>query len=161
MSAFRLGMLSAATFWLCAIVMPSTAQADTDACTLLTPLQVGAAVGLSVADGKHVTPTFVKTCTWTPSGNSDVKAVTLYVQTAAAYDGGKRMAGQMAAASSAGAVKPASVGEDSYYFVLGDQVGLLVKKGGNSFKVAVYATLPVDKKEAIELTLAKDVLAKL
>jgi hypothetical protein len=161
MSTFRLGALWAAAFGLCAAAMPSAAQADTDACTLLTPAQVGAAVGVSVADGKHVTPTYVKTCTWTASGNSSVKFVTLYLQTSAAYDGGKQTARQMAAASKGNVVKPASVGEDGYYFVTGDQVGLLVKKGGISFKVTVYATLPVDKKEAMELTLAKEVLAKL
>jgi hypothetical protein len=58
-------------------------------------------------------------------------------------------------------MKPGNVGDDSYYFIAGDQVGLLAKKGGNSFKVAVYATLAVDKKEAMELALAKAVLAKL
>lgn len=141
--------------------MPSAAHADTDACTLLAPTQVGAAVGAAVGEGAHVTPTYVKTCTWTPSGKSNVKAVTLYLQTAAAYDGGKQMALQMAAAGKAGTVKPASVGEDGYYFVAGEQVGLLVKKGSISFKVAVYATLPVDQKEAMELALAKQVLAKL
>ena len=39
------------------------AHAETDACTLVTTAQVGAAVGGSVKDGTHVTPTFVKTCT--------------------------------------------------------------------------------------------------
>ena len=160
MSTFHL-RAAFALLWVCAPLMPSIARADTDACTLLTPAQIGAAVGVPVGDGKHVTPTFVRTCTWTASRDSDVKTVTLYLQTAAAYDGGKQMAGQMAAASQAGAVKPASVGEDGYYFVAGQQVGLLVKKGSNSFKVTVYATLPVDKKEAMELTLAKEVLAKL
>jgi hypothetical protein len=162
MSTFRLHALCAAPLWLFAAAIPLAAQADTDACTLLTSVQVGAAVGVSVGAGKHVTPTYVKTCTWAASGKSDVKFVTLYLQTAAAYDGGKQMAGQMAAASNGkGAVKPAGVGEDGYFFVTGDQVGLLVKKGDNSFKVAVYATLPVDRKEAMELTLAKEVLAKL
>jgi hypothetical protein len=51
--------------------------------------------------------------------------------------------------------------EDAYYFVVGDQVGLLVKQAGSSFKVAVYATLPVEKKEVMEMTLATEVLAKL
>jgi hypothetical protein len=160
MSTFRLGLLCAVPFCLCA--MASTAQPDTDACTVLTPAQVGAAVGVPVANGTHVTPTFVKTCTWVPSGSSpNVKSVTLYLQTAAAYDGGKQLASQMAAGSKDAAMKAANVGEDGYYFVAGTQVGLLVKKGSISFKVAVYATLPVDDKEAMELTLAKDVLAKL
>jgi hypothetical protein len=161
MSTFRLGALFAVPFWLCAAAMPSAAQTNNDACTLLTPAQVGVAVGVSVADGKHVTPTYVKTCTWAVTGKSNVKFVTLYLQTAAAYDGGKQMARQMATAGKGGQVKPASIGEDGYYFVIGDQVGLLAKKGGISFKVAVYATLPVDKKEVMELTLAKEVLAKL
>jgi hypothetical protein len=150
-----------APFLSCAAAMPSAALADTDACTVLTPDQIGAAVGVAVAAGKHVTPTFVRTCTWTASGSSDVKFVTLYMQTAAAYDGGKQMASQMALAGKGAAVKPVSVGDDGYYFVAGDQVGLLVKKGSASFKVAVYAKLPLDRKEAMELTLAKEALAKL
>lgn len=154
-----LGAVCAAS--LSAIAVPSAAKADTDACTLLAPAQVSGAVGVSVGEGTHVTPTFVKTCTWTPSGASDVKAVTLNLQTAATYDGGKQLVSKMAAASAGAAVKSGGVGDDSYYFVTGDQVGLLVKKGGSSFKVAVYATLPVDKKEAMELALAKEVLAKL
>jgi hypothetical protein len=158
MRTFRLGALCAVSFWL---VVPSTAQADTDACTLLTPAQVGAAVGATVTEGIHTTPTYVKTCTWNASGNSDVKFVTLNLQTAAAYDGGKQQANQMAALAKGAAMKAASVGEDAYYFVAVDQVGLLVKKGGISFKVAVYAKLPVEKKEAMEMTLAKQVLLKL
>ncbi|MGE5668370.1 MAG: hypothetical protein ACM338_09260 [Betaproteobacteria bacterium] len=161
MSEFRLGTLCVVPFGLCMAAMASGARAETDACTLLTPAQVGAAVGVSISDGTHVTPTYVRTCTWNASGNSNVRSVTLYLQTAAAYDGGKRMANQMAAVGQGAAVKPASVGEDGYYFVTGDQVGLLVKKGNVSFKVAVYATLPVDRKEAMELALAKEALAKL
>lgn len=160
MSTFHLAELCAVLFGLCATAIPSAAHADTDACTLLTPAQVGAAVGVSVTNGQHVTPTYVKTCTWTASGSSKVKFVTLYLQTAAAYDGGKQMASQMAAVGTGAGMKPTSVGEDGYYFVAGDQVGLLVKKGSISFKVAVYATLPVENKEAMELNLAKQVLAK-
>jgi hypothetical protein len=161
MRTSRFGASCVGLFWLCAAAVPLAAQSDPDACTLLTPAQVSAAVGVSVADGTHVTPTNVKTCTWTASGSSKVKFVTLYLQTTAAYDGGKPMARQMAAASQNGAVKPANIGEDGYYFVMGDQAGLLVKKGSSSFKVTVYATLSVDEKEAMELTLAKNVLAKL
>jgi hypothetical protein len=151
----------AATFLFCAAAMPVAARADADACKLLTPAEVGAAVGFPVAAGTHVTPAFVRTCTWTGSAGSQVKAVTLYLQTSSAYDGGKQMAIRMAAASKGAAVKSAAVGDDGYYFVAGTQVGLLVKKGGASFKVAVYATLPVVKKEAMELTLAKKVLPKI
>lgn len=159
MSTRHLGALCTASILLAAATMPSTARADTDACTVLTAAQVGSAIGGTVTAGTHVTPTFVRTCTWNASGSSSVKFVTLYLQTAAAYDGGKRMAAEMAAAGAV--VKPASVGDDAYYFVAGSQVGLLVKKGSASFKITVYATIPLEQKEAMELTLAKEALAKL
>ena len=146
----------------CAAALPLIAHSETDACTLLTPVQVAAAVGGAVSDGTHVTPTFVKTCTWTPSGKSKLGSVTLNLQTAAFYDGGKRQATMAAAAGGKGAeMKPASVGDDAYYFVTGDQAMLFVKKGAVSFKVAVYAKLPIEEKEAMELKLAKEVVPRL
>lgn len=161
MKGVRRFILYITSAW-CVAALPLMAHAETDACTLLTPAQVGAVVGSAVSDGTHVTPTFVKTCTWTPSGKSKVGSVTLNLQTAAFYDGGKRQATMAALAAGQGAaVKPAGVGDDAYYFVTGDQAGLFVKKGGVSFKVAVYAKLPVDEKEAMELKLARQVAAKL
>ena len=46
-----------ASAW-CVVLLPLTAHGETDACTLLTPAQVGAVVGGAVGDGTHVTPTF-------------------------------------------------------------------------------------------------------
>jgi hypothetical protein len=146
----------------CAAILPVLAHAETDACTLATPAQVAAAVGEAVSAGAHVTPTFVKTCTWTPSGKSKLASVTLNVQTAAFYDGAKGHATLASAAAGKGTgIKPASVGDDAYYYVAGDQAALFVKKGAASFKVAVYARIPVAEKEAMELKLARDVVAKL
>lgn len=145
----------------CAAALPLAARAETDACTVLTQAQVGAVLGTPVVEGTHVTPTFVKTCTWNASGSSTVKFATLYLQTVAAYDGGKRMAGEMVALGKGAVMKPAAVGDDAYYFVAGDQAGLLVKKGGVSFKVTVYAKIPGEQKEAMEMALAKEALAKL
>jgi hypothetical protein len=166
MNAIRLVASCVGLSWLCMALVPLSAQADTDACELLTPAQVGAAVNVSVIDGQHamgqqVIKTYGKTCTWSPSAKSDVKSVTLLLQTAAQYDGGKQMAQKMAASGRGRPVKTASVGEDAYYVVLRDQVSLFVKKGDISFTVAVNATLAVDEKEAMEVTLAKDVLSKL
>jgi hypothetical protein len=143
------------------VALPLLAHAETDACTLLTPVQVAAAVGGAMSDGTHVTPTFVKTCTWTPSGNSKLGSVTLSLQTAAFYDGGKRQATMAAVAVKGAAIKPAGVGDDAYYFVTGDQPALFVKKGAVSFKVAVYAKIPAEEKEAMELKLAKEIVGKL
>lgn len=160
MKSVRGMVLYIASAWFFA-ALPLGARAETDACTLLTPAQVGAAVGGAVGDGKHVTPTFVKTCTWSPSGKSKVVSVTLNLQTAAFYDGGKRQAMMAATVGGKGTeIKPAGVGNDAYYFVIGDQAALFVKKGAVSFKVAVYAKLPVDEKEAMEMKLAREVVAK-
>jgi hypothetical protein len=140
-------------------VFSSSANADTDACSLLTSAQVGAAAGFPVGNGTHVTPTFLKTCTWTGTNASGPQFVTLNLQTGAFFDGAKKQAGMAAAAGAS--MKSADVGDDSYYLVEGTQVMLWVKKGSNAFKVAVYKQIPVDQKEGMELTLAKQVVAKL
>lgn len=144
----------------CSGALPLMAHAEADACTFLTRAQVAAAVGVAVSEGAHVTPTFVKTCTWTPSDKARIAAVTLNMQTAAYYDGAKRQATMAAATAGKGTeMKPASAGDDAYYFVIGDQSGLFVKKGAVSFKVAVYARIPLEEKETMELKLARQVLA--
>ena len=135
------------------------AQAETDACTLLTEAKVSAAVGFGVAKGTHVTPTFVKTCTWTASSGSGVQTVTLILQPGAFFDSAKRQASMMTAAVGAG-MKSAGVGDDSYFLIQGTQVALWVKKGGSAFKVSIYKQIPVDQKEGMELALAKEVVAK-
>jgi hypothetical protein len=146
----------------CVAALPLMAHAETDACTLLTPVQVGAAVGVAVSDGTHVTPTFVKTCTWTPSDKSRIASATLNLQTAAYYDGAKRQATMAVATGGKGTqLKAASVGDDAYFFEIGGQSALFVKKGAFSFKVAIYAKIPADEKEAMELKLAKEVVGKL
>jgi hypothetical protein len=126
---------------------------------LVTKEQVSAAVHLAVGDGTHVTPTFVATCTWTPTASSSIRAVTVNTQTTSFYDGSKRMAISMAAAGAK--VKPAGVGEDSYYYILGEMVTLEFKKGSSAAKVAVYAKMSVDEIEAMELAIARQVAAKL
>src|SRR5258708_2432194 len=108
-------ILQIASPW-CAAALPLMAHAETDACTLLTPVQVAAAVGGAVSDGIHVMPTFLKTCTWTPSGKSKLGSVTLNLQTAAFYDGAKRQATMAAAAVRKGTqMKPASGGDHAHY----------------------------------------------
>jgi len=146
----------------CALLVASIAipaQADTDACTLITAGQVSAAAGFAVGQGTHVTPSFVKTCTWNATGGSGVQTVTLNLQAGSFFDGAKRSAVMMQSAG--GVMKSAGVGEDSFYMVEGTQVMLWVKKGATTFKVEVYKQIPVDQKEAIELALAKQVIGKL
>ena len=44
---------------------------------------------------------------------------------------------------------------------MGSNVGLIVKKGTVAFKVAVYGDLPMGKKQAMQKTLAQQVVSKL
>ena len=158
---------SSRVFWrtfglaLCVSIVPLSAHAETDACTLITAAQVSAAVGVAVGSGTHVTPTFLKTCTWTPTAASSIRAVTVNLQTAAFYEGAKQMAAKTAAALPEGKMKPASVGDDAYLLDEGSMAMLFFKKGSASVKVAVYAKMGVDEIEAMELAIAKQVAAKL
>ena len=70
----RFGAVFAASLVLCGLALASSARAETDSCSLLTPAQVGAAVGAQVSGGQHVTATSLKTCTWTPTGSSELTA---------------------------------------------------------------------------------------
>jgi hypothetical protein len=150
---FRVGLIVS--------LAPLAAHAETDACTLASAAQISAAINVAVGAGTHVTPTFVRTCTWTPTVSSNVRAVTVNLQTVAFYDGAKQNAITTAAALPAAKMKPASVGDDGYYAVMGEMVALFFKKGGSSVKVAVYAKMAVDEIEAMELAIAKQVAAKL
>jgi hypothetical protein len=129
-----------------------------DACAFLTAAQVSAGVGVPIKDGVPITPTDKKVCTWsaTKPAPKSTKFVTLLLQTADSFQAGKSM-------KAPGIIVTAvtGVGDDAFYLAVGDQVGLIVKKGNVAFKVAVYADIPLADKEAMEKTLALQVVSKL
>jgi hypothetical protein len=143
--------------FLTGVVTPPVFADPTDACALLTQAQVGSAVGLSMKPGTHPTATFLRTCTWEPSSGptATVKYVTFYLQSTDSYDAAKRMlsSGNMKETQVSG------IGDDAYYSTVGPVTSLIGKKGNTAFKVAVYATLPTDKKETIEKALALQALS--
>ncbi len=131
--------------------------AANDACTLLTTADVGAALGTPAKAGQPVTPTDHKVCTWKAADGHSW--VTLMLQPASGFDGGLRLASY-----SNGSLKPVRVsglGEGAYFLPIGDQVGLMVKKGAAAFKIAVYQHGPIGPKEAAERALAGKVVARL
>jgi hypothetical protein len=137
----------------------ATAAAPEDACALLTAAQVGSAVGTPMNEGAYTTPTFKKTCTWTAAhaGANGVKIVTVW------FEGVEMFAGGLKAARNPGvsASSIGGLGDSAYYLTVGNFVALHVKKGGAALKVAVYASLPTDRVQAMEKTLAQAVVAKL
>lgn len=165
------GALVGALLLILAAGVPPVAAATEDACSLLTSAQISDAVGVPMGAGTYVTPEFKKTCTWTPSGDTKgIRAVTVYLETAQAYDAGKKMMEQTVAMMKT--TKPADaaqvqnstvtgIGDDAFSLTLGSTIGLMVKKGAAAFKVEVYAELSAEKKLEIEKTLAREVLSKL
>ena len=121
---FGLGLLA---FQLAFDTTGSSASAATadDACALLTAAQVGAALGAAVGQGTYVTPTFHKTCTWTAT-TSGGGTVTLYLQSLAGYEGGKKLA---SLGTSATATPVGGIGDEAYYFNTNKLTSLAVKKG--------------------------------
>ena len=159
-SKINLATVIAAIFIAGAAMAPLANAAPTDdACSVLTPAQIGAAVNVPVGAGTYVTPTFKKMCTWntTSSATPGVKYVTVMLEGLEAYHGGKVM-GQM---KNITLTSVSGVGDEAYYLAVGPNVGLIVKKGAAAFKVAVYGSIPLGKKQALEKTLALQLVSKL
>jgi hypothetical protein len=151
--------LAVAIFIFGTATAPSASAAPPDdACSVLTQAQMSSALGVSVGAGTHVTPTFLKTCTWdAPSGSSKgVKYVTLMLETVDAYEAGKTVRVKTIVITSV-----SGVGDGAYYLAVGSNVGLIVKKGNVAFKVAVYGEAPLEQKRAMEKALALQALSKL
>ena len=159
-SAIRLALPVAATF----IIVTATAQSaipapHDDACALLTDAQVSAALSVPVGAGSYQIPTFKKTCSWNSTGNSTKGAtsVVLMLEGLDAYQAGKATR-----QSKTTSVKPISgIGDDAYCLAVGSNVGLIVKKRNVAFKIAVFGTLPIEKKQAMEKALAQQIVSKL
>ena len=151
----------------------ASATAPEDACALLTAGQVSSVVGVSFGAGTHVTPTYVKTCTWTatsPAANGSKYTVTVSYQAAQGFAGAKQLMQMSQAQVEAEHGKPgqlvnspaSGIGDDAFYTSMnGKYTALLVKKGNVSFKLAIYGSLSVDKAKDMEKSLALQVLSKL
>ena len=159
-SKISVGAVIAAIFIVGAAMAPSAnAAPPDDACSLLTQAQISAALSASVGAGSYTTPTYKKTCTWNTASDvtKGAKYVTLMLEGLEAYQGGK-LTGQVKTIS---VTSISGIGDDAYYLAVGSNVGLIVKKGNVAFKVAVYGDLPMEKKQAMEKTLAQQVISKL
>lgn len=134
-------------------VTPAMAAPATDSCALLTPEQIGEVVGAKVGTGANPAPGFTKTCTWVTKGI----IVTLMLEGTDAFQKQKTspMPGMEVTSAS-------GVGDDAFYVTISPNVSLFVKKGSVAFKATVYSsTFPMDKKKAMEKTLAQQALGKL
>ncbi len=127
--------------------LPPANAAPANACSLLTPAQIKSAIGADVGAGNVAS---AKLCSWSPSSaSSSVKSITLLLYSDTnAFEPGKHM-------PAPAVVTPVSgIGDDAFFLAVGDQVGLIVKKGSGAFKIAVYAKVSLDQKESMEKSLA-------
>jgi len=144
----------AALYALAILISPSANAASVDACSLLTQAQVSAALGASTDSGSSPSASIKDTCKWTAAGPHEY--VTLMFEDLGAYEAGKT-----APAKTVMVTPVAGVGEAAYFLAVGQNVGLVVKKGNISFKVGVYGRMPIEAKESTEKSLASQVIGRL
>jgi hypothetical protein len=131
----------------------AVAQAPKDPCTLLTPSQVAGALGVKdVAAGVPIGKTG---CQWVSQDKALHAFVTLSFWDPAGFPAMKAPLPNVTKTPASG------IGDDALYSTVGTFTTLSVKKGGAVFLVKAYGVPGQDKQEAVEKTLAGDVLAKL
>lgn len=131
--------------------------ASGDACSLLTQAQVSAALGVPVEAGKHVVPNITQMCGWSAGSSPALsKRVVLTLSTPEKFTRGKT--------PFQGITKvPVSGISNDAYFVTAAGLGttLNVLKGNSAFAVSVKGVPSVEKVEALEKTLALEIVPKL
>jgi hypothetical protein len=154
-----LGVLLASILILASAAAPSAkAVPPDDACSLLTPAQVSVTAGVPMKAGQYVTPTKKETCTWaaTKPTEKSTKMVTLMIEGLDMFQSTRTSLVKTII------VTPVSgLGDEARYVTLSTNVVLHVKKGSVALRITVYADLPVEAKQAMEKTLALQVLSKL
>jgi hypothetical protein len=147
-----------------AVSVPLWLGAQRDACSLLTPAEVSAAIESTSLPGKRLSPSDPRHCLWTDSPTITVsnRRVTLTILRPGAYDLGK---GGVAGASVK--IEPVSgIGDDAYYQLSSGSPYLTVRKGGTDFQVQIlngmnFKVLTLAQEKAKEVDLAKAAVAKL
>ena len=131
-----------------------------DACTLLTDMQVSAALGVTVGAGAPIgSPT---SCQW--AGNGKIATLTAN-NTISGKTALERFETGKTSTLPGITVEPTSgIGDDAYYVYYSGTtragLGLVVKKGKSAFEVRVYG-FDIDKAKPVAKTLAQNVAGKL
>ncbi len=174
-SKIKVGSIAVALFIASVATIPSASAAPPDdACSLFTQAQVSDAFGFSVLAASIRTLQELKMCMWpqTNAAAEDRYSVTISLQTADDYDKSRpRMEQEEATMKEEGdegedgpeitLTNASGVGDDAYYYELGQHINLNVKKGRVSLIVEFYAHVPSEKAKAAEKALALQIIPKL
>lgn len=162
---WKIGVILAGLF-ACGTFGPRAAFAapPRDACSMLTPAQVGAALGVSVGVGEKILPNSTSMCGWEVPGEKGMgrKRVVLniYAQIGSLTPV-QRFNTAKTPVKGITKVPVSGVGDDAILVTTpGFGTGLIFRKGSLAFDLRVYG-FPLDQIKAKEETLASDVLAKL
>jgi hypothetical protein len=132
-------------------VSPGLAQGSAQPCALLTPEQVGGALGTSVSAGQPIGTTG---CQWSPPNQSGT------IVTISLWDG-QKFAAAKAALPSVTKEPVSGLGDDAFFATFGNLTSLSVKKGAVDIVFHLYGIPDKARQETIEKTLAAEALAKI
>ena len=148
-------MLIAVTFAMFSIgcVPLAYATPPTDACALVTPAQVSAALGVTVKPGEYMFPSNKTICTFDSAGQK--RGVEVAIVKLTLFNNEKTPLPGVKEEQAVG------IGDEAHYMTTpGFATGLSVRKGSLAFKVRIYG-FPDEQAKAKEKALALNVLAKL
>jgi hypothetical protein len=128
------------------------AQAPRDPCAQLTPAQVSAALGETVAAGQQAG---TKTCSW--SANKPIHQVVSLMYSPPG-DWNTRKTRLMPGVTK---TTVSGIGDEAFVETAANFTTLYVKKGSTTFMVRVYGVPDVGRQVAIEKTIAHTVAAKI
>jgi hypothetical protein len=133
------------------LTIPGLSGAATEPCKLLTPSQVGSALGGSFGGGQPISTTG---CSWTSETPHVIVTVSLWPPTEWERVKASPLPGTK--------ITPASgLGDDAFCVTLSPYSVLYVKKGKTVFLFKVYGVKDQTKQMSAEKTLALDALATL
>lgn len=140
------------------------AAPPTDACSLLTPVQVTAVLGVSVAAGERVVPGIAALCGWEGPGPKSMsrKRVVLSIYTQiGSLTPVQRFNNAKFPIQGVKKEPVSGVGDDAIFATTpGFGTGLIFRKGDAAFDVRVYG-FPIDQVKAKEKKLADCVIQRL
>ncbi len=137
-----------------------------DACAMLTPAEVGAALGVAVGPGERLMPSEMRFCTWHEQGKKQSRNVRIDFISERQYEMGKTPIADVVKTPERG------IGDDAYFSkVKGMVFTLSVRKGTICFRVMARSNpqafvkandAAIDEKDKdIDRTLARAILRKL
>jgi hypothetical protein len=159
----RVHTIIAVVFMICPATSLPAAEGS-DACSLLTPARVSALLGVTVGAGEPIGVRTPSQCGWAQPNDTSHSGKRVMLDLFSPmgrltpvdrFNNGKTPVKGITKTPVTG------VGDEAYYVTTpGLGTGLNVKKGSSVFQIRVYG-FAVELIEAIEKTLAQDVLAKL